>query len=107
MGGITMAQLEDVMFLPGYRKGMTARELVEEVIKPHTAKQGMGYALLFNHEQPLLVRNMVSHCWDEVYDDFVATLRDAGSAGPFWVCFVSQYQNEDGAGPTITEQLGP
>ena len=105
MWGVTIEQLEAMP-----QEG-TARDLVEKHIKPATAGKGVGMALLLNEHAPLRARTMVTHAWDESFEGFVKALRDhvdrTGDQGPFWICFCAIYQNEDGAGPSIAEQLGP
>merc|ERR1711957_194698 len=65
--GITWEQLGEITMLPEYQTDMTARVLVEKVIKPHTEGKGLGYALMKNKAKPLKVDIMVSHCWDEYF----------------------------------------
>merc|ERR1740117_466235 len=67
----------------------------------------MGYALLQNIARPLFARVMVSHAWDETFDDFVSALSSANVRGPFWICAVAIYQNEDIEELTIEKQIGP
>lgn len=120
MWGITLEQLEDVVHDESFdraetsayggerlRGGMTMYEVVQKIIKPKTKGQGMGYSLLMNKEKPLRAKVMVSHAWGEDYERFLATLKESGSAGPFWICAMSIYQNEDITELTISKQLGP
>ena len=75
--------------------GMTMYEVVQKIIKPKTKGQGMGYSLLINKEKPLRAKAMVSHAWGEDYERFLSTLEESDSAGPFWICAMAIYQNED------------
>merc|ERR1740124_1249392 len=83
------------------------------LLKLITAGTGMGYSLLINKKNPLKVKVMVSHAWDEPIKDFLEAIEDSGEKGPFWICAMAIYQNgdsEDDYVPeeiSITEQLGP
>ena len=83
------------------------RDVVNRAVKPRTRGTGVGLALLLNAKKPLRAKVMVSHAWDETYYEFVKALVDSGNTGPFWVCALSIYQNEDLPGVTISDQLGP
>jgi hypothetical protein len=102
--GITLEQLEAVLELPGYDPNMKMYDVVNTLIKPITDGTGTGYALFLNKEKPLRAKQMTSHAWGERYADFVRALKDSYCEGPFWVCAMSIYQ-EDNA--TIAQQLGP
>ncbi len=45
--------------------------------------------------------------WGEKFEQFISALRDGGIEGPFWICALSIYQNEDIPEVTIAKQLGP
>ncbi len=45
--------------------------------------------------------------WGEKFEQFISALKNGGTEGPFWICALSIYQNEDIAEVTIAEQLGP
>eukprot|EP00927_Polykrikos_kofoidii_P068092 TRINITY_DN63489_c0_g1_i1.p1 TRINITY_DN63489_c0_g1~~TRINITY_DN63489_c0_g1_i1.p1 ORF type:complete len:1214 (+),score=137.61 TRINITY_DN63489_c0_g1_i1:164-3805(+) len=114
MWGITLEQLRGVKTAPGYclpstwyDKGMTMRDVVEQIIKPQTAGQGMGYALFLNFAKPLRARVMISHAWDESYEGVINALAHSGVKGPFWICAMAIYQPEDLPEVTIARQLGP
>lgn len=119
MWGITFEQLELVCSAPKYlaperdiygrhtERGLNMREVVERVVKPMTAGTGVGYALLQNRSRPLRARVMVSHAWDEDYEDFLAALKASRIRGPYWVCAMALYQAEDIETVTIEKQLGP
>lgn len=49
----------------------------------------------------------VYSAWQENYKQFVDALSGSGIQGPFWVCALSIYQNEDLPDVTIEKQLGP
>merc|ERR1740124_1688175 len=76
------------------------------ILKLITAGTGMGYSLLINKENPLKVKVMVSHAWDEPIKDFVEAIEMSGETGPFWICAMAINQNGDGDEITIGEQLG-
>jgi len=116
--GITLDQLDAIRFDPKYLKpqkdiygrhtsGMTMRDVVERIVKPATAGKGVGYALLKNLEKPLLCRVMVSHAWDEAFDDFISALTSASLRGPMWICAMAIYQPEDIPAVNIKNQIGP
>ena len=49
----------------------------------------------------------VKHAWDESIQEFVEAIERSKEEGPFWVCALSIYQNDDpDEGPTIGDQLG-
>jgi hypothetical protein len=107
MWGITLSQLEDIMKLPEYSEDMTMTDVVQVLIKPLTKLSGRGYALLLNSQSPLQAKVMVSHAWAENYSQFVNGLKHSHLDGPFWVCAMAIYQNEDLPSVTIARQLGP
>jgi hypothetical protein len=107
MWGISLEQLLEVKDLEGYQESMLMYEVVEILIKPQTKGKGIGYALLLNGDQPLRAKCMTSHAWGERYDHFVRAIQDSNVNGPFWVCAMSIYQNEDIPLLTISKQLGP
>merc|ERR1712113_513344 len=76
------------------------------LIKPTTAGRGAGYALFVNLACPLRIQVMVSHAWDETYDDFLGALASSGDVGPFWVCATALYQPEDIPEMSLARQLG-
>ncbi len=107
MWGITLDQLLAVKNLHGYDESMLMYDVVEKLIKPITKGKGIGYALLINSEKPLRAKIMTSHAWGERYDHFVRAIKDSNAEGPFWVCAMSIYQNEDIPSISIFRQLGP
>lgn len=109
--GITKAQLREL-----YRASKassqwdadhTIRDFVEKFVKPRTKGTGMGLALTLNAAQPQAVTLMVSHAWDEnagrFFDDLEAHVKEHEVV---FLCFLALYQCEDGAGPSISQQLG-
>jgi len=117
MWGITLEQLSDIPAdvdiqqpevgdIPAHR-GKSMYKVVNDIVKPQTKGKGMGYALLVNQSKPLEARIMVSHAWGEKYRHFVKALKTSGVDGPFWVCAMAIYQNEDIEELTIEKQLGP
>ena len=107
MWGITLEQLRDVTKDPKYDSSMSMYDVVTKIIKPKTAGTGMGYSLLLNQDNPLRAKVMISHAWGEDYDQFLSTLAQGGTEGPFWVCAMSLCQNNDVEDVTIERQLGP
>ena len=61
---------------------------------------------MLNRHSPLRAAIMVSHAWDERFYEFFVALKNSGFQGPFWVCALAIYQNEDIPRVTIAEQLG-
>lgn len=119
--GITLQQIEELLQSSGFllfldgddRQRVTegdisVYEFVTHFVKPLTAGEGMGYALLVNEEQPLEVQVLVSHTWQEGILEFYHSLQTTvGYTTPLFVCFLSIYQNDDAsAGVTIAQQLG-
>lgn len=102
--GITLEQIQGVKDLPGYNEEMKMYDVVNTLIKPITKGKGMGYSLLLNTEKPLRAKQMVSHAWGEQYSHFVKTLQYSGYEGPFWVCALAIYQEDEEA---VAKQLGP
>lgn len=107
MWGITLEQLSAVQSDPKYQDSMSMYDVVNTIVKPKTEGTGMGYALYLNHDNPLRAKVMVSHAWGENYSQFLTTLRQSRSDGPFWVCAMSICQNDDVESVTIEKQLGP
>merc|ERR1740124_559751 len=113
MCGISLEQLMVLKQHPLYhRTGKNGksdylmRDFVQ-LIKLITAGTGMGYSLLINKENPLKVKVMVSHAWDEPIKDFVEAIVSSGETGPFWICAMAIHQNDDtSTGITISQQLG-
>ena len=50
----------------------TMRRVVDEVVIPFTKGTEMSFALLLNHARPVQAKVMVSHAWDEEFDQFLA-----------------------------------
>jgi len=85
----------------------TIRDFVHKCVLPDTAGEGMGLSLMLNRTNPKAVNVMVSHAWDEHAGRFFADIdRKSTPEDVFFICFFAIYQNEDGVGPTIAEQLG-
>lgn len=92
---------------PDWHQNNSVRDMVKHHILPRTAGTGLGYALKVNHESPLEVAVLVSHSWNENAEEFVETLeRTVGADEVLFVCAFAIYQNEDGAGPTVSQQIG-
>lgn len=85
-------------------------DINESFVKPWTRDLGCGIALLMNPEG-LQAEVMLSHAWGEDVEQCQQAMNTAAeSAGilgstPIWFCTFAQYQPEDGAGPSIKEQL--
>lgn len=91
----------------GWRRSNTMRDLVNGWVKPETEGTGLGYALLVNQKKPLQVNVMVSHSWNENAEEFVESLeRTVWKDDVLFICAFSIFQNGDGSGPSIAEQLG-
>jgi hypothetical protein len=104
--GITLEQLRDLTRHVRFEPGMTTRDVVDKIVKAETAGKGAGYALLRNSARPLRAKVMVSHAWDEEYEEFLRVLETSGYQGPFWVCATAIYQPEDDPKLTLEMQLG-
>jgi len=82
-------------------------DVVDKYVKPRTAGTGLGLALLQNQTDPLEVNVMVSHAWAENAEEFVKALElSVSEVDVLFICAFSLYQCQDGAGPSIVEQLG-
>jgi hypothetical protein len=105
-------------------------ELCEHFVRPWTLKTGAGVALLLN-ETPQIAELMLSHTWSEDMEEVQEMLNNlsAPRGGPkpkaladdiddgfvdaeafglktrIWFCIFANYQGEDIAGLTITDQL--
>eukprot|EP00435_Cladocopium_sp_Y103_P007776 s3932_g2.t1 len=75
---------------------------------------GCGVALLMNAHAPIKAQVMISHAWAEDVEELVSSLSSWASriqplspceGVPLWCCTFAQYQPEDGAGPSLKEQL--
>jgi len=109
--GMTMRQIKQLMNEckedPDWRQNNSVRDMVKNHILPRTAGTGLGYALKINQESPLEVDVLVSHSWNENAEEFVETLeRTVDADEVLFVCAFAIYQNEDGAGPTVSQQIG-
>eukprot|EP00427_Karlodinium_veneficum_P013845 CAMPEP_0169074566 /NCGR_PEP_ID=MMETSP1015-20121227/7355_1 /TAXON_ID=342587 /ORGANISM="Karlodinium micrum, Strain CCMP2283" /LENGTH=332 /DNA_ID=CAMNT_0009133915 /DNA_START=17 /DNA_END=1015 /DNA_ORIENTATION=- len=109
--GISRQQLKSLIDecreRPDWNEECNVREFVEDIVIPKTRGEGKGLALLLNQEAPLRVNTMISHCWEgnagRFFDDVVGEMEEGEVA---FICFLSLYQAEDGAGPYIVQQLG-
>jgi len=75
---------------------MTAREMVELIMKPEYGRRGLSVALGYNEQQPLPIKHLVSHSWDENVLQFlidVLTIR-CDDDEPLFICFLSVYQGD-------------
>merc|ERR1740124_835658 len=114
MCGISLEQLMVLKQHPLYHRtgkdgksDYLMRDFVR-LIKLITVGTGMGYSLLINKENPLKVKVIVTHAWDEPVKEFVEGIESSGEIGPFWIDAMAMYQNDDESkGITITEQMGP
>merc|ERR1740136_178895 len=75
------------------------------LLKLITAGTGMGYSLLINKDNPLEVKVMVSHAWDEPIKDFVEAIENSGETGPFWICAMAIHQNCERDDDYISEEI--
>mmetsp|Transcript_80105 Transcript_80105/g.201539 ORF Transcript_80105/g.201539 Transcript_80105/m.201539 type:complete len:660 (-) Transcript_80105:367-2346(-) len=109
--GVTRAQIRQLLCRlrsdPAWRMDNSVYTVVQDYIIPWTRGTGLGYALMLNQDEPKEVNVMVSHAWGENAEDFFeALLRSTTEEDVIFVCALSIYQAEDGAGPSIEEQVG-
>mmetsp|Transcript_48691 Transcript_48691/g.136178 ORF Transcript_48691/g.136178 Transcript_48691/m.136178 type:complete len:670 (+) Transcript_48691:178-2187(+) len=109
--GITLVQCKEYLREckkdVGWDPACNMYTFVEDYIKPKTRGTGVGLALLCNSEAPQEVTVMVSHAWGEnVAEFFEALERSVDDDEAMFICAFSLYQCQDGAGPSIDEQLG-
>jgi hypothetical protein len=93
MWSMSLDDIKKVRNCEGYKKDFTMRDVVEAIVKPRTKGKAMSYALVENMAAPLRARVVVSHCWDEPYEDFVEVVDNCGLDGPFWICSFALYQH--------------
>jgi len=105
--GITLQQLKDIRKHPKYKKESNFYKINTDIVIPETKGSGIPYAMKVNEKVAKVVTMMVSHAWNETLEAFITALGQLKNAADevFWVCTFSQYQPEDGAGPTITNQI--
>merc|ERR1740123_208270 len=111
--GMSMTQLRSVresmiIKFPKEYRTFTMASTVEKVVKPTTAGHGLGWALLHNSKAPLSPDFLISHAWSELFDEFVEAIIHHGlkEVDTIWVCSFALYQNQEGYGPSIADQLG-
>mmetsp|Transcript_79567 Transcript_79567/g.257746 ORF Transcript_79567/g.257746 Transcript_79567/m.257746 type:complete len:631 (+) Transcript_79567:1459-3351(+) len=109
--GVTIREIreliEECQLDPRWTRNASVRTLVEDYVKPKTAGRGVGYALLAQRPEQREVNVMVSHSWNEPAEEFLEALERTVEPGDMmFVCALSMFQNEDGSGPSIAEQLG-
>eukprot|EP00928_Gymnodinium_smaydae_P055626 TRINITY_DN39128_c0_g1_i1.p1 TRINITY_DN39128_c0_g1~~TRINITY_DN39128_c0_g1_i1.p1 ORF type:complete len:659 (-),score=22.91 TRINITY_DN39128_c0_g1_i1:230-2161(-) len=109
--GITISQLRALLKEcqddPSWSSANSLRVVVERYVLPRTAGTGLGFALLINKECPKEVSVMISHSWSENMEEFVETLsRTVSKNEVMFICALSIFQNQDGSGPSIAEQIG-
>merc|ERR1712232_164420 len=111
MWGISKAQIRVLVSECRERKELLenddVRTFVERCVKPRTRGTGMGMSLMLKQSHPLQVTVMISHAWDEhagrFFEDIETHVKEDEA---MVICILAIYQNEDGAGPSISEQLG-
>lgn len=109
--GITVSQVKALVDEcredPKWSHRNTVRDLVRDFIIPLTAGRGVGYALMINAGAPKEVNTLISHSWNENAEEFLETLeRTVRHDDVMFICALSIYQCEDGAGPSISQQIG-
>lgn len=85
----------------GYVNGY---QFCDHFVKPYTQGTGCSLALLEN-SNPVDAEIMLSHSWSEDIEELRGALREFDVCSRIWFCICANYQPEDGAGPSITEQL--
>lgn len=90
-----------------WKEEYNMRDFVEAFVKPVTKGMGMGLSLLLNRDNPQKVNVMVSHCWDENAAKFIQDVIDnIAEHEVVFICALALYQNQDGKGPSVPQQLG-
>jgi len=77
---------------------LTMHVVVDVIIKPRTREADgiLGFAPLLNRQNPLRASIFVSHCWSEVFADFVRTLEThLPATSVVWICSFALPQNRD------------
>ncbi|CAE8609714.1 unnamed protein product [Polarella glacialis] len=86
-------------------------DLNRHFVTPWTANTGCGLSVMMNRGFGEPARLMVSHAWGEDVEECQAALDQFFSESkaqpetPIWFCVFANYQPQDGAGPSIGEQL--
>jgi hypothetical protein len=81
---------------PAWRDAMTAREMVEQIMKPEYNRRGLSVALGYNEQKPLPIKHLVSHSWDENVLQFLIDVLtiDCADDEALFICFLSLYQGD-------------
>jgi len=93
-----------------FERHVTVYDINEYFVIPWTRSSGCGIALLMNPEG-LSAALMLSHAWGEDVEQLLAAVKghcdneSIQDDTAIWFCTFAQYQPEDGAGPSIAEQI--
>ncbi|CAE8599791.1 unnamed protein product [Polarella glacialis] len=80
-------------------------------VKPWSEGTGCSLAVLMSRDVACNAQLMISHCWGEDVSETKESLQqhvarcELPETVPLWFCVFSNYQPEDGAGPTLEHQL--
>lgn len=105
--GITLQELKNIRSDRKYKADSNFYKINTDIVIPQTKGLGIPYAMMKNGGNARVVTMMVSHAWNETLDAFITALEQVKNAEKevFWVCTFSQYQPEDGVGPSISDQI--
>lgn len=109
--GMTVGQFRDLIEEckqePKWSASTTMSELVKDYVVPRTEGKGVGYALSCNTWKPKRVNVLVSNCFQEKAELLCERLeRSVRKDDGLFITALALYQAEDGAGPSIGQQLG-
>jgi len=86
----------------------TMRDVNHYFIQPTCQKKGTSYAL-FKNPQGLKTEAFVTHCWDEIFNDFVARLQQCFALHDpkpnLWICSFAINQDPDSTESLLSESI--
>jgi len=110
--------MEHIFATPTYKelskhgRVVTFHDINKHFVQPWTAGSGCGLAVMVTGGAPCTPASvMTSHSWSEDAKECVDAIKRELLAGSItdtdlmWFCVFANYQCEDGAGPTIKDQL--
>lgn len=93
------------------KAGINMYEISDLFVKPWTKGTGCSLAVLLSKDKETCAQLMLSHCWAEDDQELLMSVRSfvqvhfIPKSAALWFCVFSNYQPEDGTGPSLMEQL--
>jgi len=109
--------IEHIKGLPSFKQVKNDKyfgsmyDVNELMVKPWSRDTGCGLAVLMTKEMQAPAQLMLSHAWGEDLEEMEPAVQEycrvngIGRHIMVWFCVFANYQPEDGAGPSISEQL--